>query len=56
MFFECIDIPLAEFERHRFVKRDAGIFGQYDIGKTNLTEPDDKICCRFKICKVWEDG
>ena len=53
--FEGIDEPIAKFDRHRFVKRDARLFGQDDIGESNLTESDDKVCCRFKIFEVWRD-
>ena len=50
--FECIDEPIAEFDRHRLVKRESRLLGQDDIGESNLTESGDKICCRFKIFKV----
>ncbi len=49
---EEIDEFIAEFDRYRFVKRDAGFFSQDEIKESNLTEPDDKICCRFKIFEV----
>ena len=52
MLFECFDIPLAEFNGHRLVKRDARLLGKDDIGESNLTESDDEICCRFKIFEV----
>jgi hypothetical protein len=29
-----------------------GLLGQDDIGESNLTESEDKVCCRFKIFKV----
>ena len=47
-----IDEPIAESDRHGFVKRDARLLGQDDISESNLTESDDKICCRFKIFEV----
>ena len=56
MFLEGINEPMEEFDRHRLVKRNARFFGQDDIGEPNLSEPDDKICCRFEIFKVWRDG
>ena len=46
---------MTKFDRHRFVKRDARLFGQDDIGESNLTESDDKVCCSFKIFEVWRD-
>ena len=44
MFLEGIDEPMAKFDRHRLVKGDARLFGQDDIGESNLTESDDKVC------------
>ena len=55
MLFECIDEPMTELNRHRLVKYDAGLFGQDDIGESNLTEPDDEVCCSFKIFEVWRN-
>jgi hypothetical protein len=52
MLFECIDEPITELNRHRFVERDARLLGKDDIGESNLAKSDDKICCRFKIFKV----
>ena len=54
MFLEGINEPMAKFDRHRFVKRKARLFGQEDIGESYLSEPDDKICCRFEIFEVWK--
>jgi hypothetical protein len=55
MLFEWIDEPIAEFNRHWIVQRDARLFGQDDIGESNLTESEDKVSCRFKIFEVWRD-
>ena len=56
MLLKCIDETGPESGRHGFIKRDARLLGQNDIGESNLTESDDKISCRFKIFEVWEDG
>jgi len=55
MFFEFIDIPLAKSDRHGPVQCDTRLLGQDEISESNLTESDDKICCRFKIFEVCRD-
>ena len=56
MFFECIDEPMTEFDRHRLVKRKSSFFGQDDIDESYLTESGNKVSCCFKIFEVWRDN
>jgi hypothetical protein len=43
---------MTKTERHRSVKNKAGLFGNDDIGQSQMTEPGYKIYCSIEICSA----